>query len=245
MSWPASSENERQPRRREPIFNTEGKAFTLVFALACVGVYLYQSSLGFTALANFINAFGLTPAKFMQGRESPYGMMLVPSWLPLFTHTLVHGGFWHLFLNMVALLSFGPQVERRIGTWRMAVLFLVGGLVAALAETYLATDPSIVMIGASGAIFAVITAYVMLWPTGWMFLFIIAMPGWVFIIVVILLHIALGWIWPVEGIAWWAHMGGLVAGAILILFLRPPGVRLFQPSPRPPRRRRRTRDNAE
>ncbi|MEZ5669255.1 MAG: rhomboid family intramembrane serine protease [Alphaproteobacteria bacterium] len=80
----------------------------------------------------------------------------------------------------------------------------------------------------------------MLWPTGWLFLFVIAMPGWVWMIVVVLLHVALGWIWPVEGIAWWAHMGGLVAGLVLILFLRPPGVALFQPSPRPPRRVRRS-----
>ena len=227
------------PRRREPVFNTEGKAFCLVFTAICIAAYLYQDMLSPADGNRFLIAFGLTPAHFFMGLENGWRGIILPSWLPLFTHMVLHGGFWHLFLNMVALLSFGPQIERAIGTWRMAVLFLLGGLAAAFAELYLTDDSWTVMIGASGAIFAVIAAYVMLWPTGWLFLFVIAMPGWIWVIVVILLHVALGWIWPVEGIAWWAHMGGLVGGALLILVLRPPGLSLFQPSPRPPRRRRR------
>ena len=243
MSWPSPSEKDQQRRRREPVFNTDGKAFTLLFSAACVAIYLYQSTLGFSALNQFIRTFALTPYDILTGIERSYSGVVVPFWLPLFTHMLLHGGFWHLFLNLVALLSFGPQVERAIGSWRMALLFVFGGLAAAFAELYLTADVGIPMLGASGAIFAVIAAYVMLWPTGWLFLFIVAMPGWVWVIAVILLHVALGWIWPVEGIAWWAHMGGLVAGAILILVLRPPGVRLFQPSPKPPRRRRPQRDS--
>ncbi len=230
---------EDEAPRREPVFNTEGKAFTLLFAAACVAVYLYQSSLSFRALDQFMRAFALTPYNVLTGIDHVYSGMIVPAWLSLFSHMVLHGGFWHLFLNLVALLSFGPQIERAIGTWRMAVLFIVGGLAAAFAEIYLTDEILVPMVGASGAIFAVIAAYVMLWPTGWLFLFFIAMPGWAWVIVVILLHVALGWLWPVEGIAWWAHMGGLVAGAVLILGLRPAGVRLFQPSPRPPRRRRR------
>ena len=113
MSWPAS-EPDRQPRRREPIFNTDGKAFTLAFAAVCVGVYLYQSSLSTTALYNFFDAFALTPRRFLQGLESLYGATLLPAWLPLFSHMLLHGGFWHLFLNMIALLSFGPPVEPEV-----------------------------------------------------------------------------------------------------------------------------------
>lgn len=230
---------EEGPRRREPVFNTDGKAFCLLFTAACVAIYLYQSSLQQADAQRFLLAFGLIPAQHFMGLETGWRGIILPSWLPLFTHMLLHGGFWHLFLNLVALLSFGPQIERAIGTWRMAVLFLVGGLAAAYAELYLTDDSWTVMIGASGAIFAVIAAYVMLWPTGWLFLFVIAMPGWVWVIAVVLLHVALGWVWPVEGIAWWAHMGGLLAGALLIIPLRPAGVRLFQPSPRPPRRRRR------
>lgn len=226
-------------RRREPIINAEGKVFCLAFSALCVVIFLYQDTLRPTEANSFIGAFGLTPTNYLMGLERPYGSLILPSWLPLFSHMLLHGGFWHLFLNLVALLSFGPQIERAIGTWRMAVLFIVGGLVAANAEVYLTDQPWITMIGASGAIFAVIAAYVMLWPTGWLFLFIVAMPGWVWVIAVVALHVALGWIWPVDGIAWYAHMGGLVAGAALIVVLRPPGVALFQPSPRPPRRRRR------
>jgi membrane associated rhomboid family serine protease len=230
--------DEEAPRRREPVFNTEGKAFTLLFSALCVAAFLYQDTLRLSELNQFISAFALTPYYVLTGIERTYAGAVVPFWLPLFTHMLLHGGFWHLFLNLVALLSFGPQIERTIGSWRMALLFILGGLAAAFAEIYLTDDVAIPMLGASGAIFAVIAAYVMLWPTGWLFLFIVAMPGWVWVIAVILLHVALGWIWPVEGIAWWAHMGGLVAGAILIVLLRPPDVPLFQASPRPPRRRR-------
>ena len=225
-------------RRREPIFNAEGKVFCLAFAAICVIVFLYQDSLRPTAANSFVSAFGLTPTNYMMGLEFQYNGIVLPSWLPLFSHMLLHGGFWHLFLNMVALLSFGPQIERTIGTWRMAMLFIAGGVAAAYAELYLTDQPWITMIGASGAIFAVISAYVMLWPTGWLFLFVIGMPGWVWVIAVVALHVALGWIWPVDGIAWYAHMGGLVAGAMLIIVLRPPGVGLFQPSPRPPKRKR-------
>lgn len=234
-----------EPRHREPVFNTDGKAFCLIITAICVAIYLYQDMLPAADSRRFLLAFGLTPANYFMGLEAGYRGVILPAWLPLFTHMLLHGGFWHLFLNMVALLSFGPQIERAIGPLRMAALFIVGGLAAAFAEIYLTADTWIVMIGASGAIFAVIAAYVMLWPTGWLYLFVIAMPGWVWVLVVIALHVALGWIWPVQGIAWYAHMGGLVAGAALIVVLRPPGLALFQPSPRPPRRRRPARRDEE
>ncbi len=227
-------------RRREPIFNAKGRGFTLGFALACVAVYLFQQAAGLRETRDLFEAFGLVPYYFLLGIDVTYHGVIVPSWANILTHMLLHDGFWHLALNMLALVSFGGMVERTIRTWRMAVLFLVGGVVAGLAEVWLSSEQFILMVGASGAIFAVVGAYVMLWPFTRVYLLVIPMPGWVLLAVIVVLHLVLGYGLQLGGIAWWAHMGGLAAGMLLILVLRPRGVVLFQqPPPPPPIRRRR------
>jgi membrane associated rhomboid family serine protease len=150
----------------------------------------------------------------------------------LLTYMFFHADVFHLVGNMLFLWVFGDNVEDAMGHLRFLVFYLACGVFAALFHAWMLPDSDLPLIGASGAVAGVIAAYLMLHP----------MVGvWVLAFKVIPLRITAGlalgvWIalqvvmvaMPDMGpVAWWAHIGGLIAGAVLILFLRRPGVPLF------------------
>jgi len=156
----------------------------------------------------------------------------VPEGATLLTHMFLHGGFFHILGNMLFLWVFGDNVEDSMGHGRFLVFYLLCGLAAALTHAAIMPDSNIPMIGASGAVAGVIAAYLMLHPR---------VQVWVLAFKVIGLRvsaaIALG-VWVItqiimvitpgeDQVAWWAHIGGLVAGAILIVFFKKPDVPLF------------------
>jgi membrane associated rhomboid family serine protease len=150
----------------------------------------------------------------------------------LLTYMFFHADVFHLVGNMLFLWVFGDNVEDAMGHLRFLVFYLACGVFAALFHAWMLPDSDLPLIGASGAVAGVIAAYLMLHP----------MVGvWVLAFKVIPLRITAGlalgvWIalqvvmvaMPDMGpVAWWAHIGGLIAGAVLILFMRRPGVPLF------------------
>lgn len=163
----------------------------------------------------------------------------VPPLLTLLTHTFFHENFWHLAGNMLFLWVFGDNVEDALGSLRFIAFYLIGGLAAGLCEGLVGSNPQLPLIGASGAISACIGAYLLLYPRAkiWILLFFripVLLPAYWVGIIWVLTQIGYAVLKIEPGTAWYAHLGGLFAGMILIVLMRRPGVHLFNPAdPKP------------
>jgi membrane associated rhomboid family serine protease len=149
--------------------------------------------------------------------------------LRLFTALFLHADWAHLLGNLVFLLIFGLPAERTMGPWRFLVLFLLGGAVANLAAVLTIGAPDRVIIGASGAVSAVIGAYLALFPTAklgvvlplGLFLEFVKAPASLLIGIWALLQVLFAYIGPAFGaVAWSAHIAGFLFGVIFALFVR-------------------------
>jgi membrane associated rhomboid family serine protease len=141
----------------------------------------------------------------------------------------LHGGWLHLIGNMLYLWIFGDNVEDRVGHVRFVVLYFAGGIAAALAQVYIAPDARIPMVGASGAIAAVLGAYLVLYPHARVYTLIpllfgiIAVPavlylGFWFVLQLISGVSSIG-ASQQGGVAFFAHVGGFVSGIVLVKVL--------------------------
>jgi membrane associated rhomboid family serine protease len=132
----------------------------------------------------------------------------------LLTSMFVHSGFWHIFGNMITLFFFGSFLARLVGNGRFLLVYFIGGLAGNALYIWLGQPVSIV-IGASGAIYAIAGVLVVMMPTLPVRLyFIIPMPLWVVVLVFFVL-------WSfIPGVAWQAHVGGLAVGLIAGFFFR-------------------------
>jgi membrane associated rhomboid family serine protease len=150
----------------------------------------------------FTYYLGLIPYYFV---ERPWTIL---------TAMFIHAGFWHLFFNMITLFFFGSYLSRLVGSSWFTIVYFVGGIFGNLLF-YLLGDTYSVAVGASGAVYAVAGALVVLVPNLRIYLyFILPMPLWV----VVLIFFGL---WSfIPGIAWQAHVGGLVVGLIAGYFFR-------------------------
>ena len=217
-----------------PLKNIRFQYVTVAVIAACVAVFVYQLSLGGRAEEAFIFGFGAIPAVVFGIKELPDGMAAAPAVLSLVTSMFLHGGFMHLAGNMLFLWVLGDNVEDALGHRRFVVFYLLTGLLAALAHA--ATNPAstVPMIGASGAISGVIGAYLMLHPKAriktLISYFIVWLPAYVvlgFWIGYQFLSASMAAGGAGGGVAWWAHIGGFIAGVILIIPMRQKGVPLF------------------
>lgn len=156
----------------------------------------------------------------------------VPERLTLLSYMFFHGDIFHLGGNMLFLWVFGDNVEDAVGHLKFLFFYLACGVVAAIVHALASGNSPIPLIGASGAVAGVIAAYLMLHPRVkvWVLVFkaipiqitaLFALGAWIAWQIVMVVMPQVG---PV---AWWAHVGGLIAGAVLIILLRRPGVRLF------------------
>jgi membrane associated rhomboid family serine protease len=143
----------------------------------------------------------------------------------LLSYGFLHFAFWHLFFNMLGLMIFGPAVERLLGGRRFQVYNLVcvvGAAVAQLAVTALfARDPA-PTVGASGGVFGVLFAFAMSWPQQKLLVFPIPVPvpAWLWITGYALLELYQGVVGRNEGVAHFAHLGGMAAGYLLLMAWR-------------------------
>ena len=181
-------------------------------------------------------AFAVIPAKLMEGSSDAGTVFASGAFMPerftLITYMFLHGGWLHLIGNMLFLWVFGDNVEDAMGHLRFIMFFLMCGIFAAVVHAWMLPESELPLIGASGAVAGVIAAYFILHPK---------VKVWVLALWRIPIRITAAWalgIWILaqfasllveteENVAWWAHIGGLVAGATLILFMRRRGVILF------------------
>lgn len=200
---------------------------TLIFALQTVdpGAKHYAS-------------FALVPTELFQGfgrsANGPYDTLIVPEGATLLSYMFLHGDIFHLLSNMLFLWVFGDNVEDAMGHAKFLVFYLVCGAAAGLAHAFLLPASKLPLIGASGAVAGVIGAYLLLHPR--VLVWVLAFR---FIPLRIPAALVLG-VWVAtqflmvlvtqkepDQVAWWAHIGGLVAGSILVVFMRRPGVLLL------------------
>ena len=193
-------------------------------------VFLHEQALG-PYLDRFVLAYGLVPARFVHWPDDP----LAPArFLPLFTSMFWHGGWLHLLGNMLYLWIFGDNVEDKLGHGRYLVFYLLGGLGAALVQVALSPESTLPTIGASGAIAAVLGAYLVSFPRSRVLTFIpvfflpwfVEIPAVIYLAFWFLLQILSGVVAlnspGSSGIAWWAHVGGFIAGIALVKMMAPP-----------------------
>jgi membrane associated rhomboid family serine protease len=209
-------------------------------------VFLFEISLSPAGLDRLISAFGLVPARLPL--TSPALLLQDPeSLVSLFTHMFLHGGWVHFLSNMWILYIFGDNVEDRMGSGRYLVFYLVSGLSAGLLQALIDPSSRIPSIGASGAIAGVLGAYFVLFPGArvvtlipiFLFPWFVEIPalfflGFWFVSQLFSGITSLG-ATNMGGVAWWAHIGGFVFGALVYrLFtprLHPAYYRRFQQYP--------------
>lgn len=217
------------PRRYPP---------TIVWALitANAAMFLFQASLAPHALERFLADYALIPARYFGELASALPPPGLADYLPFLSNTFLHGGWWHLLLNMWTLWIFGPAVEDRLGAVRFLAFYLFAGVAASLAHALVNADSLIPALGASGAIAGVIGCYVRMFPLARLVLlvpvvffpFFFEIPAIVFATFWLTMQVVPGLATLMEptaggGIAWWAHIGGFVVGWSLAPLIRRPG----------------------
>jgi membrane associated rhomboid family serine protease len=172
-----------------------------------------------------VAGFGLIPAVLFGTEALPEGLPFVPTPMTLVTSLFLHGSLLHLLGNMLFLWVFGDNVEDAMGHLRFVAFFLLSGASAGLAHAWLDPESMRPLIGASGAVAGVVAAYLILYPRVKVWgLFLKGIPlqvpaAWA-IGFWILLQIAAAFLGGDDGVGWFAHLGGLAAGAALTPLLR-------------------------
>jgi membrane associated rhomboid family serine protease len=232
--------------------------YAIVAANVLMWVLVQGAGLGI-ALARSVCELGLIPGELTlslpPGTPFPMGEGLVCLTDPgrqvsnVLTSMFLHGGWMHLLGNMWFLLIFGNNIEDSMGHARFVVFYLACGVAAALAQVFAAPASVIPMVGASGAISGVMGAYLILYPRVRVWTIVpigiipysIALPAWTMLLYWIGIQVFSGLVKigadESGGVAFWAHVGGFVAGAILVkLFARPEDVAAHRRGDWQPRR---------
>jgi membrane associated rhomboid family serine protease len=189
----------------------------------CIVVFVYEFILPTAQLNALLFTYGVIPADIVQ----------MQNLYTLFTSMFLHGGFMHLVGNMLFLYVFGDNIEDAMGHISYLLFYLLTGLAAAGLQIAFDTSSTIPVIGASGAISGVMGAYLVLFPHGRIRAIVvfgvigqvILVPAWIMIGLWFLLQLFSGFMslgvgGNAGGIAFWAHVGGFIAGAILVFLFR-------------------------
>jgi len=209
----------------------------LIFANALVFVYQASLQIGAASLdpraaEDFVLEFGLVPCRLTGACAAPSGPPHPV--VTVFSSMFLHGGFLHIMGNMLYLWIFGNNVEDTLGHGRYLAFYLLSGILAALVQTAFHTDSRVPMIGASGAVAGVLGAYLLLFPHATILTLLIL--GFFIRLVHMPAVIVLGFWFVVQfanglierslgdvagGVAWFAHIGGFLAGMALLFLMRP------------------------
>lgn len=193
-----------------------------------VAVFVYQLGLGSNQELALLYQHALVPLRYFSPRWAWANDLSPTDFTPFVTYAFLHGGFLHIILNLWTLWIFGPALEDRLGSLRFCTLYLLAGIAAALVHTLFNATSAVPVLGASGAIAGIIAAYATRFPYAWVKVLvpIIIIP--LFFDIPALLFVGIWFfvqVWQgaselfmpvVGGVAWWAHIGGFVAGFMLL-----------------------------
>ena len=195
------------------------KPFFTYFLLAInIALFLYELQLG-QELDAFLNVFAF----------SPYEITRFQDVHALFTSMFLHGSWLHLIGNMMFLWVFADNIEAVLGNTRFLVFYLIGGIVAGLAQAFLFSNTMTLTLGASGAIAAVLGAYLVMFPVSRIrvlfIVFTFSVPAIIFLGFWIAQQFMSGYgalsdNTNTGGVAWWAHIGGFAYGFVMGVYYR-------------------------
>ena len=215
---------DRNPRRCFPII-------TLILIAVNILVFFYELSLGLK-LEGFFHHFSVIPNHIYQTLHSEILKPFV--FITLITSLFMHGGWMHLGGNMLYLWIFGDNVEDKFGHIRFLVFYLFCGIAASALHIYLEPTSNVPTIGASGAISGVLGAYIFMFPKAriltlipiFIFIQFAELPAYIILGLWFILQFFNGMLLlgnstaGMGGIAWWAHIGGFIAGLLLVIPFR-------------------------
>ncbi|MFH1516131.1 MAG: rhomboid family intramembrane serine protease [bacterium] len=230
---------------------------TMILIVVNVFIYLASGLTGATEFVRNLYTFGFIPAELFHGEvvtqiPSEYLKLIMaegdsipklgtmPAFLTIFTGMFMHGSFFHLLGNMWFLWLFGDNIEDRMGALKFFLFYILTGFIAAIAHGLTATNSIVPAIGASGAISGVIGAYIILFPNAKIhtlfFYFLITtirIPAYIFLGFWFIGQVLSGFYSlgvQGAGIAFFAHIGGFIAGVILVkLFAKRNVIQLRMP----------------
>jgi rhomboid family protein len=190
-------------------------------------IYLFQSTLDPRSYDAFGREFGVVPVRLAAFLAGSHMYSLPQVVLPFFTSMFVHAGWMHVIGNMWFLYIFGDNVEDYLGHFKYLVFYLLSGLIAMSTQVAIYPHSTIPTVGASGAIAGVLGAYFILYPRArvltWFFVFVLYLPAWIVLGEWFALQFLAGAATlsanashDVGGVAVWAHVGGFVAGMVMI-----------------------------
>lgn len=195
--------------------------FSYGFLLLNTAFFVYKFSLNIDQQDALDLYFGAIPDEITSGQDL----------FTLLTSMFLHGDWWHLIGNMLFLWVFADNIEATVGNFRFLLFYLFGGLVAVFSHIYFNANSQVPMVGASGAISAVMGAYLVMFPTSRIKLLFVIIPfrvsAWLFLG----LWIVQQWTYGTSaqasetggGVAWWAHIGGFAIGILAGFYFRTKG----------------------
>ncbi len=213
---------------------------TLALIAVNVLVFLYQISLGPRSSQLFVYQYGTIPAVVAGEQRLPANIAAIPPVLSIFTSMFLHGSWMHLIGNMWFLWIFGNNIEEAMGRVRYICFYLVCGFIASWSHILSNPDSILPSIGASGAIAGVLGAYIMLYPRArvWTMIFLLFffrlmyIPAGIILGYWFLLQVLSGSMagrQDAGGVAFWAHIGGFIAGMLLVGLFKKKEIRFFNP----------------
>lgn len=205
------------PTRRVPVI-------TLILIAINVVVFLYEQTLSERGLARLFLQYGVVSSRFFDGN------LTLNDGLTLITSTFLHGDWLHIGGNMLYLWIFGNNIEDRLGAFRFIVFYFLTGFVAGALQIVIEPSSRVPMVGASGAIAGVLGGYIVLFPRArvhtlvilFIFIQVVSVPaslllGWWFFLQLLNGVLSLG-AYTSGGVAFFAHIGGFIAGVLAIRF---------------------------
>jgi membrane associated rhomboid family serine protease len=190
-------------------------------------IFFFEASLDPRSLNTLLRQFGVVPAHVgaLLAGSPKYPLPTVI--VPFFTSMFLHGSWMHVIGNMWFLWIFGDNVEDYLGHFKYLVFYLTTGVIAMMTQVAISLHTSVPNLGASGAIAGVLGAYFVLYPRArvltWFFVFVVWVPAWIILGYWFALQFLSGTATALAvqsgnmgGVAFWAHVGGFVSGALLV-----------------------------
>lgn len=220
-----------------PLYDTKpaGSPAYVTRTIVIVNVLIFLGYMGLRGqeLEKLLLYFGLVPVRYTSGEVAQH-FNIFEQIIPFFTSLFLHGGLLHLIGNMWSLWIFGDNIEDHFGHWRFLLLYIVFGIMAGGLHIATNLGSAVPTIGASGAIAGVMGAYMILFPRSrvitlipiFIFIQLVEIPAPVFFILWFLLQLFYGTMSMAAGgslqnVAWWAHIGGFLAGIAAAYLIGP------------------------
>jgi membrane associated rhomboid family serine protease len=212
---------DRNPTKRFPII-------TIFLIATNILIFFYQISLGIR-LEGFYYKFSVIPSHIVESLHSEIFRPFI--FATLFTSLFLHEGWLHLGGNMLYLWVFGDNVEDKLGHGRFFIFYLICGVAATALHIFIDPASTVPTIGASGAISGVLGAYILMFPRArvltlipiFIFIQLLELPAFIVLGFWFVLQffngiLSLGYASSgMRGVAWWAHIGGFIAGLLLVI----------------------------